>query len=262
MPELLEKIVPQEFHDRPYLKDLLKMEQGPETFAQVFKKLDGAESLIGKRPAFPGKDAKEDEWDKFLAPLRPEKLEEYEIKVPEGQKPDEEFLKALRESFLAGDISKRQAQRFLNAFQPKLATFSAARIEKMKAEQARKDGEFDTLAKAALGEQNKAKLDRAKKLMADLVPPAVKDHLDKLDDKAYVLLSGVINAIFDKYGKEDELNPGSGGDGGNTGKSLREKAKALQAEVAKMDPMASNYDEMVAKVKEAYKAAAAAGEKA
>lgn len=251
---LLKEIVPAELHDRPYLKDLLDKEQNPETFGAVFKKLDGAETLIGKKtvPGIPGADAKDEDWDKFLGQLRPGKPEEYDIPTKEGAKPDEAFIKELREAFLAGDISKRQASKFLKQFTGSLEKRQTAMLDAQK----KADADFETLAKAA--SQEPEKLERAKKLMAEHAPAAVKSFIDKLDNPSLVILSGVINSIFEKYAPEDELKP-KGGTTGGGGKTLREQARALNEEISKMDPMDSRVDALKTKMNDLYKQAAAAG---
>ena len=161
---ILKEVVPTEFHDRAYLKDLLAKEQTPEVFAEVFKKLDGAETLIGKRPGIPGADAKDEDWDKFLSGLRPAKMEDYEIPAPTEKdvKRDEEFEKVLRAAFLKGDISKRQASKFMADFSTNLKEYSTKRNAAQVEAQKKADAEFETLTKAALGADNKAVMVRVK----------------------------------------------------------------------------------------------------
>ena len=52
-PALLETIIPAEFKDQAYLKDLKGLPIGPDAYTALFKKLDGAEKLIGKKTAIP-----------------------------------------------------------------------------------------------------------------------------------------------------------------------------------------------------------------
>lgn len=255
MPTLKE-VVPQDLHDREYLKPLLGLEQTPETFAQVFKKLDGAESLLGKRPAIPGKDAKDEDFDKFFEQFRPEKPEDYVIPISEGATADQGFLKAVRQAFHAGKISRVQASGFLKAM-----TEHGAAVQKAAQEaQKKKDLEFDALAKAALGEQNKPVMERVKKLIKENAPAAVQDQLERLDDKNLVLMAGVIDSIIKKYVPEDKLNgKGPDGSGGSGAKDKREEAKKLMASKAYTNWQDPEHESTVAKVNELYKEIAAAG---
>lgn len=257
----LKEVVPQEFHDRAYLKPLLDKEQTPETFAEVFKKLDGAESLLGKRPGIPGKDAKDEEWDKFLSGLKPEKPEDYEIPVDKDAKPDEEFLKVVRGALLKGDINKRQASKFFSELLPQLKGYAEKQTAAQKADQEKTAAEFETLSKAALGEKNKVVMARVRKAIEDNAPAVLKPHVPKLDDNALVIMAGVIDAIMVKYMPEDEINPKGGSASGDDGKTLREQARALNEAISKMDPMDSKIDGMKAKLKQLYKEASAAGAK-
>lgn len=257
---LLKEVVPQEFHEKPYLKDLLDKEQSPETFSAVFKKLDGAETLIGKRPGVPAKDAKDEEWDKFLANIRPEKTDDYEIPLEKDAKPDEAFLKVIKESFHAGDISKRQAQKFLAKFQPELKKYAEGKALANKEAQAQSDADFETLVKAAFGEENKAVLARARAQIAEHAPAAVKAHIDKLDNNSLAILTGVIEGILKKYASEDDLNPG-GDPEGDDGTNLREQAKKLMQSDAYKDAFHADHEKTVAKVRQMYKEVDAASKK-
>lgn len=251
-PVFLKDYTPEDLREKPYLKDFLDKPVDKETIGALMKKLDGAETLIGKRaPGIPAADAKDEEWDGFLSKLRPSKAEEYEIKTKEGAKPDEGFLKAVRESFLAGDISKRQAAKFMAKFGVEMETYSVAREKAVKDAQAVKDAEFETLSKAALGESNKAVMERVKAAIKEFAPKVVKDHIEKLDDKSLVLLAGVVDAIQRKYMSEDELNPKSTGTGTDE-KTASEKGRALMASKEYNDPWHPDHDKVVAEVNALY----------
>lgn len=254
---LLKEIIPAELQEKPYLKDFLTLEQNPESFAKVFAKLDGAETLIGKRPnGIPGAEAKPEDWDKFLDGLKPEKEDAYVIPTKEGVKPDEAFIKELRASFHAGKISTVQAQKFLADYMPRLEKYANGKAEAQKAAQAKADAEFETLVKAAFGDESKADLARARKLISEHAPAVVKPYIDKLDNNSLAILTGVINGIAKKFMSEDDLNPkGAEGDGGKT---LREQARAYAEVVAKMDPMDPKLDEAKAKLRAMYQAASEA----
>src|SRR3990167_3219822 len=148
VPPLMKTLIPAEFHDRGYLKDWLEKPSSPEMMADVFKKLDGAETLIGKKLGIPAADAKPEEIEKFYAALRPEKDLDYELKL--GEKPDEGFVTELRAAFHATGISKAQAKRFTE----KLAPGFEARQVGIAAEQKKLEDAFDVLTQATFGKDN------------------------------------------------------------------------------------------------------------
>jgi len=217
---LTREFVPQELHDRPYLKDYLDKPWDKTVGAEFFKKLDGAESLIGKRAAIPdAKTAKPEELEKFFEQFRPEKAEDYEIPLDKDAKPSDDFLKAVRTAFHEGKISKVQATKFL-------ATMDAFGREQRKVlaqESARKAAEFDTLAKTYLGEQNKAVMERVRGLLKQYAPPAALANFDKLTDEQVVVMGSMVDAIHKKYAPEDEINkkPDGAGTGPSTAESKR-----------------------------------------
>ena len=229
---VLEEIVPKEFHDREYLKPLLKKEQNAETFAEVFKKLDGAESLLGKRPAIPGEDSKPEELEKFFEQFRAEKPEEYEIPTEKDAKRDEVFMKLVQKSFHDGAISKVQAQKFLASLMPGMKEYATAQQKVLAAAKAKADLEFDTLAKAGLGEQNKAIMERTNRLLKEHAPAAFRDHLEKLDEKSLLIMTAVIDGVLKKYVSEDDLKgKGKGGAGSGDGAGAADaKSKRAQME--------------------------------
>ena len=252
VPEVLSKIVPQEYHDRPYLKDLLAKPQTPETFTELFKKLDNAEKLVGKKVGIPETD-KDEEWTPFLEKLRPAKEEDYEVKMREGAQPDVEFHKALRAAFHGAGVSKIQAARF----QEKMFGFLAEREKAMVAEQKKLEVEFDTISKAAFGEANKQVVDRVKAAMDEHAPKVFQPHLGKLDNTALTIMVGVIDSILRKYAPEDKLSPKGGGSGDEVG-TLRDEGRKLMASDAYKDAFHPEHAKTKARVDEIYKQIGAA----
>lgn len=252
-PVLTREFVPEDLRDKPYLKDFLDKPFDKETAGALFKKLDGAETLIGKRgPAIPALDAKDEEWDKFFAPLRPAKADDYVLPGKEGAKTDEQFVKAVRESFFEAGIPKRQAERFMAKFTPQMEAYSAAKTKAQADAQAKADADFETLSKAALGDQNKAVMARINTTLKELCPAPMKAYLDKLSNENLVIMAAVIDAVQKKYMSEDELNPKGGGSGGDEGKSNRDKARELMASKAYTDAWHPEHDKTVAEVNALY----------
>lgn len=251
--DLFSKVIPQEYHDRAYLKDFLTMKNAPEAFSALFKKLDNAESLIGKRPTgvvIPAADAKPEEIEQFLSKLRPEKADDYEIKVREGDTPDPEFAKVLKQSFHEAGLTKFQASKVQEKF---LAAVGAQRAEVAKAQKAL-DDEFMALSEKTFAADNEKKLARAKAMLTEHTPENLKAHIQKLDNNALVILAGVLNAVDEKYGLEDKINP-SGSSANNAPAdvaSLREEARTIMASKEYTDTFHPQHDAAVAKLKVIY----------
>lgn len=245
-PGLLKEVIPAEFHDRAYLKDWLDKPQGADSFAEVFKKLDNAQTLIGKKTGIPEGDD-DTEWENFHAKLRPEKSDAYEIKTAEGETVDEEFAKTLRESFHAAGLSTRSAK----ILQDKMLGQITAKQAAAKVAQEQADAEFDTLAKAALGPDNAKVLERAKAALVEHAPDALKDHLGKLDDKGLVILAGVVDSMLKKYASEDDLNKGPGASD-SAGTDLREEGRKLMASPEYRDQFHANHEAAKKRVVEIY----------
>lgn len=249
----LAELIPADLREKPYLKDFLTMPQNPESFGKLFAKLDGAETLIGKRaPAVPAADAKDEEWDKFFAPLRPAKADDYKIPVKEGVKADEQFIGALRESFFEAGIPARQVAKMMAAFGPRMEAYSAARTKAQTDAQAKADADFETLSKAALGDANKAVIARVNATLKELCPAPMKAYLDKLSNENLVIMSAVIDAVQKKYMSEDELNPKSNGNAGGAEKSVSERGRELMASKAYTDAWHPDHDKVVAEVNALY----------
>lgn len=255
MPNLKE-LAPAEYHEKPYLKDLLDKDLS-EALPALLKKHDNAEALIGKKtiPSVPGADAKDEDWDKFLTQLRPGKADEYEIPGGEDKtvKRDEAFIAALRESFLEGNISKRQAAKFLSSFMPKLKAHGDNLTKAQRDAQAKADAEFESLVKASFGDAGKAKIDRARKLIAEHAPATVKPYVDKLDNNQLAILAGVINGVFEKYAGEEELNPQGGASGGDDGADLHKQILELRKSEAYTNAFHKDHDKVKGQVREMYK---------
>ncbi len=228
-PELFSTVIPEEYRDKPYLKDFLTRETNPETYKELFKKLDGAETLIGKKTGVPAADAPEAEWDAFHAKLRPSKADDYEIKA--GADADPEFIKTVRDAFFDAGATKGQASKIISKLQAAIGAQEAKAVEAQKA----LDAEFDALSKATFGPDNAKALAQASAMIKENCPPALAGHIDKLDNNSMVILAGILNAVHAKYGTEDSQTP----DGANAGAV---DTTALYAEGQKLQASAEYKD--------------------
>lgn len=242
------EIIPEEFRDKPYLKDIGAMPQGPEAYQALFKKLDGSQQLIGKKTGIPGADAPAEEWDKFHASLRPESMDAYEIKAREGAKPDENFAKMMREAFHTAGMTKHQAAKFQEPVVAYLEEQEKARVEAAK----KADAEFDTLVKATFGSEHEKVTERVNALLKEHAPENLKPHIGKLSNEHLALMSGVIESIRKQYVPEDELTGGPAGGKAVDVDDLRAEGVKLMGSDAYKDAFHRDHDRTVARVKEIY----------
>ena len=222
-PPVTKTLVPQDLHDRPYLKDWLDKPFTPELASEVFKKLDGAETLVGRKIGIPGEKATPEEIEKFYSALRPAKAEEYEIKAGEGA--DQEFLTEFRQAGHKAGLSKKQLADLVAGLTPGFQARAKARAEEL----AKLDQEFDGLVKEAVGADHEKKVKRVQAALKQYAPEPVKKFIENLDNKSLVLVVGAVNAILEKYGAEDDLNVegGSSGSGSWSKEELLAEANKL-----------------------------------
>lgn len=215
--------------DRGWAKDFADKPLDKDTGLALLKKLDGAETLIGKKTLIPGADAKPEEVEAFLSKLRPAKADDYgELKM--GEKADPEFVKTFREAAHHAGMDKRQVDRQLE----KLVPVFAAHAKKQADAAAARDVEFQNVIKENMGGADWDKRTaRAKTAARELVPEVAKKFIDKMDDGSLVLFTTMVDAVLKKYAGEGDFNGGEGAAGGGAGASKDELIKELHTLYAK-----------------------------
>lgn len=267
MPTLAE-VIPKELHEKPYLKDFLTMEQTPESFAKVFGKLDGAETLIGKRTTgIPAADAKDDEVEGFFAKMRPAKPEDYEILVKDPKKADPKFLQGLREAFHAAGADKRQVAKFMARMNTTLGEYEAEAVKQATAhseKQKASDAEFTKLVEETFGEKSKETLARSRAVLKEVCPPNLAAHIEKLDNPSLAIVNGIIAGLLKRFGAEDKFNPHGEGQagGGDDLVKLQEEGRKLLASPEYRDEFHTGHEAAKKRVGEIYAILGAAKEKA
>jgi hypothetical protein len=224
--------VPAEFHDREYLKPWLDKPWSPELGAELVKKLDGSQKLIGRKGGMVPEDDKDEAgWTALHERIRPAKPEDYEITV--GDAPDEEFIKTFRTAAHESGASKRTVK----ALTDKLIPFFKGRAEAHQAEMAKMETEYATFAKDAMGEGWDKRQGRVMTAIKELAPEGAKKFIDKLNNNDMALMVSTIDAVLKKYAKEDDFvaPPGGGGTGGQDKEALVAELKTLYANPAYKD---------------------------
>lgn len=230
--------------DRGWAKDYADKPLDKDTATALLKKLDGAESLIGRKIGIPGDDAKPEELEKFYSTLRPAKADDYEIKL--GEKPDEEFVKVFRAAAHKAGMSKKQLAELTGELSPVFAARAKAAAEA----QAASDKEFEQLAQTLFGADKDKAFERVKAALEAHAPAAVKAHIGRLDNNNLALVAGVVDAIIKKYVPEADMGGGKGGSTDTT--NLREEGRKLMASPEYRDPFHPKHAEVKAKVDALY----------
>ena len=243
-------IVPEEFRDKPYLKEYLDKPWDAATQGEFFKKFDGAQALIGKKFAPPADDAPDDEVEKFHSSLRPAKPEDYGDITKLGEKADPEFAKALPGLLHKSGATKAQAKILMAGIK---AFFGPKEAAALKA-QADHDAEFDKLIEATYSKDATAKLERATGVLKELLPANLRQFVEGLDNKSLAVVTGITNALLDKYASEDDLGGDKGGAGGDSqdAATLREEAKKLMGSEAYKSTLHKDHAKTKARVDEIY----------
>jgi len=233
--------------DRAYLKEFADKPIDKETGVAFLKKLDGAETLIGRKIGIPADDAKAEEIEKFYGTLRPAKVEDYEIKT--GDHPDEDFLKTFRTASHAAGLSKRQLAKQVEVLGPYLRD----RAKKAQEAAAAADREFEALGQTLFGADRDKVFELVRTQLDEHAPPALKPHIGRLDNNNLALVAGVVHSILKKYVPEEKLNgKGGGGGGGVNEASIREEARKLMLLPEYKDPFSPKHEEIKAKVAALY----------
>lgn len=220
-------LVPAEFHDKPYMQDILKSE---DPYTAMFKAFAGAQDLIGRKSTgleVPGKDAPPEKIAEFRKALGvPEAPDKYEYKAPEGRAVNEAGLKSIQAEAHKLGLTTEQ-------FAGVMAFYDARdmALEKANTEAAQKAAEKELADyKAVYGANADAILARAKETAAKVLPQNIRDT-----GSAQIAMVELLKIIDEQVYRGDKIaNPTSsatGGDGvGDTPEALQAAMMQLRAQ--------------------------------
>lgn len=217
--------VPVEYAEKGYAKDL-------KSFDDVWKKLDGSQSLIGQK-AVPTVESTPEEWETHYKTLgRPEEAGKYNFNR-DGFSEDfrnnqsDEYDNAVKGIFLEAGLNQKQ----VDIIQPKVEAMAIAMQEqtatKQKESQAEEDKAFDEAAGKVFGTNRDQILADSKVLLGELAPKGFEQKIAGLDNDTLVLLSGVLNNVKSKYINEDGSGGGDGHGTVQTVDDLRQQARTI-----------------------------------
>jgi len=216
--------IPTEIKDKSYMK-------GVQNFEQLYKKLDGAQELLGKRPeGLPGEDATDEEKASFYKAMgKPDTAEAYEFvdtKLPEGVKRDEALTKFTKELFHKADLTSAQAKIIQGGYEEQMVKLAG----EQKGDPALDDDAFDKLGTDLFKDRRDTVMKNGKLLIEENLDPSLKEKANGLSNEALMVLSSVLDGVRERYISEDQLpREGEVKGGAESVDDLRQQARVLMA---------------------------------
>lgn len=240
-------VVPEEYKDKPYMKDI-------DSSEKLYKAFDGLQTKLGERPAgIPGENSTDEERATFNKAFGvPETVEGYErteVKLPEGVTENKELTDKLMASVHKAGISASQFKILEGGLTDLMNASMQGQADAIVAN----DAEFDKLTNDVFSDRKDKVLASAKELIAAHVPEKFKAELDNLPNRSLVILAGVLDGIKQKYISED-TPPGGGEPGGapTSEAEIRAAARKLMSSEAYTNTFHAEHEATKQKVNELY----------
>lgn len=238
-------VIPVDFREKGYMK-------GVENFEQLFKKLDGSQTLVGER-AIPGEGATDEDWDKYYKSTgKPESADKYEFntetKLPEGTERNPELEGKFKELMHRAGISQKQAGVLSKGYDELMVGVLNAKAEADK----QADINFDALGDKVFKDQKTAVLERSKQLIDAHIPEEMKEALSTLPNESLIIMAGVLEGVRAKYINEDAPGGGAPTGGAVNMEERRAEARTLMNSEAYTNQFHKDHETTKAKVNELY----------
>ena len=186
--------IPDKYKDKPWA-------EGIDSIDAAFTKLDGAETLIGKkRTIIPDDTSTPDDIAAFNRDVLkvPDNADDYEpVNTDEGA--DNAFFDAMKPVFKKIGLSKDKAKLLATDVLPILEKITGKKL----ADDTANNAEFDTITANVFGDTKVQDLAQAKVLMTAHTPECFKDHVAQLDNKTLTVVASVLKGVRAKYMAED-----------------------------------------------------------
>lgn len=207
--------IPDAYKDRGWAEKI-------KTSDDLWKTLDNAQSLIGKRPAgIPSQDASDDEWGQFYKAMGRPDEPKYDFTDPEGLPEGfdtSSFKEQASQILHKAGLTPKQANAVYNEYL-KLELEGTAKSQEAKAaEQAELDAKYDSLTKEHFGDDAEKYENLLKEDFSKHVPQSLKETFAKLADMPDVLTAlmaytkgkqSEIDRVKKEYGQEGSITTGS-----------------------------------------------------
>ena len=197
--------LPDAYKEKPWAKDI-------DSIDAAFKKLDGAETMLGKkRTIMPDETSTPDDIAEFNK-LRgvPDDHSTYaSIKTEEGA--DTSFFDAMKPAFKKANMTAKDVSILEAELTPVLEKLTGEKVEADKAQ-----GEaFDALTDKIFAGTKETDLAQAKILMDAHTPEGLKKYMNELSNEHLAIVACVMKGVRAKYMHEDNTDGGGGGDTGS-----------------------------------------------
>lgn len=214
-PEQNSFTIPDSYKDRGWVEKI----KSPD---DLWKTLDNAQSLIGKRPAgIPSNDASDEDWNQFYKAMgRPDEAK-YDFKDPDGLPEgfDTSSYKEQAAQILhKAGLNTKQADKVYQEYL-KLELESAGKQGEQSTEQQKAlDEQYESLTKEHFGDEAEKYESLFKEDFVKHVPQSLKETVGKLVDMPDVLTAlmaytkgkqAEIDRVKSEYGQEGNLSSGS-----------------------------------------------------
>lgn len=235
--------IPEAYRDKAYLK-------GVNNTEDLYKKLDGAQELIGKKTIdIPGPDTPEPEREAFYNKIRPETAEGYEFQIGDPAKTDKAFVSNIKGLFHKAGLSKGQAATIQIGFDQIIKDTIAQKNVNIQ----QQDADFDKMAKDMFGTNTDAVLANSKSLLEKYSPESMGEYIKNLSNENLIVLSSVLEGIRKDFISEDDLaNLGPGSNTTEDIPALRDKARKIMASEAFSSTFHKDHQKVQEELKEIY----------
>ena len=243
--------IPAEYAEKPYTKDI-------KSEADLWKKFDGSQSLIGKpkEGGVPDENADSATWEAFHKTLgKPDNAADYNFNR-EGL--DQEFVKnfanddldnATKEIFHKANLTQKQADILQPEFEKMLEGIHTEQAQ----EGLQENVDFDKLASDTFGADEAQVMADSKALIAENAPAGFEEQIKGLPNESLIIMAGVLNNIKNKYINEDSLDPNRKSvSGATTEQGLREEARALMMSEDYINAFSPSHDKVKEEVAAIY----------
>jgi len=242
-------VIPESYKDRGWTDKI-------KTSDDLWKTLDNAQSLLGKRSAgIPATDAPEEDWQKFYQSSRPASADKYALPdidgVPENFDLTAFKAPAQKLMFDAG-LSQKQAADLWKQYMGAEITASAEREKAL-------DGQYDVALDKMFGDK-RAEAERiAQDAIKNILPEDMRGSIAALSQYPDAMASVIkiiseqnaqIEAVKKQYGAEGSLPGSQGGAQGTPIADIASKLSKLRMSAEHKDPFHPQHGKVKQEVSE------------
>ena len=207
--------IPDKYKEKAYLKDVNSLDE-------LFTKLDGAESLIGKnRTVLPDETSTPDDIAAFHESrgVLKDHNDYKSTNTEEGA--DNSFFDKMKPLFKKAHMTQADVSIFQDGLKPILEEITGKKLS----DDNTNDEEFVTLTTKIFGDTKDDDLAQAKALLSANTPEGMKEHMANLDNRSLIIMASALKHVRAKYINEGGMGGAGGNVGGSSAEHYRNEAK-------------------------------------